>query len=266
MFRVNPPLKSAIFTGWIRHRRRADKPQVFRHRIFMCWLDLAEIPHLFRQRWFWRREGAAPASFRRADYLGDPRVPLDQAVRDLVAERTGVRPQGPIRLLTHLRYLGACFNPVSFYYCYDGSGTRIETIVAEITNTPWLERHAYVLPVGSADPARASLHWSFAKEFHVSPFQGMDHQYEWSFTAPGKNLGVHMLNRRDGRIVFDATLALERREWSDATLAGVWFRYPVMSLFALVAIYGHALVLWWRGATFHPHPRTITPRPIPEVA
>lgn len=242
-------MESAIYTGWIRHRRRHDHAQFFRHRIFMCWFDLAEIPGLFRGRQWWRREVPALASFRRRDFHGDPRVPLDIAVRNMVEERTGVRPIGPIRLLTNVRYLGACFNPVSFYYCFDHTGTRVETIVAEITNTPWLERHAYVLPVH-----KGHLRWRFTKEFHVSPFQSMDHVYEWTFSTPGRHVGVHMRNQRDGRVVFDATLSLQRRPWNDGTLAQVWFRYPAMSLFALVTIYWHALTLWWRGATFYAHP------------
>jgi len=249
-------VNSAIYTGWIRHRRRHDRAQVFSHRIFMCWIDLAELPTLFRGRRWWRREAPAAASFRRADYLGDARVPLDRAVRDLVEQRLGQRPLGPIRLLTHLRYLGACFNPVSFYYCYAAEGGPLAAVVAEITNTPWLERHAYVLPVRDG-----RLHWTFAKDFHVSPFQPMEQTYDWRFTAPGGRLGIHMRNRRDGRTVFDATLALERRPWSDAVLAGVWLRYPAMSLFALAAIYWHAAMLWWRGATFHPHPASRSTAP-----
>jgi DUF1365 family protein len=249
-------MNSAIYTGWIGHRRHTDRPQRFRHRIFMCLIDLAEVPELFRRRCWWRREAPAPASFRRADYLGDPRRPLDQEVRDLVQARLGVRPDGPIRLLTHLRYLGACFNPVSFYYCHGADGGLL-AIVAEITNTPWLERHAYVLPAGDG-----RRRWRFAKDFHVSPFQPMDQEYDWTFTHPGERLGVHMVNRRAGGRAFDATLCLHRRPWSDATLAGVWFRYPAMSLFALAAIYVHALVLWWRGAAFHTHPAKI-PRPEP---
>ncbi|MBN8527199.1 MAG: DUF1365 domain-containing protein [Planctomycetes bacterium] len=252
-------MNSAVYTGWVRHRRYRDKAQWFRHRVFMCCLDLAELPRLFAGRRWWRLEGPGIASFRRSDYLGDPSLPLDTAVRDLVQRRTGVRPSGPIRLLTHLRYLGACFNPVSFYYCYDAAGTQVETVVAEITNTPWLERHSYVLPVQDG-----RMRWSFAKDFHVSPFLGMDQRYQWAFSAPGEHLGVHMRNCEGGRAVFDASLSLQRRPWSDAVLAGVWYRYPAMSIFALVAIYWHALVLWWRGATFHPHPATR--RDLPEAA
>src|SRR3954447_5669153 len=113
--------------------------------------------------------------FERSDYLGDPRIPLDEAVRALVAERTGNRPAGPIRVLTQLRSFGYCFNPVSFYYCFDEAGERVQTVVAEVTNTPWGERHAYV--VERRGPG--ILKGDSEKVLHVSPFMGMDHRYDW---------------------------------------------------------------------------------------
>lgn len=140
-----------------------------------------------------------------------------RAVRDLVQARTGSRPSGPIKLLTHLRYFGYCMNPVSFYYCFNESGDRLETIVAEITNTPWKERHQYVMTV----PAGAGIkRFRFDKEFRVSPFLPMDMQYRWSFTEPLDRLFVHMQNHRNGERVFDATLALEQEPVSARALLG----------------------------------------------
>src|SRR4029077_9389130 len=101
----------------------------------------------------------------------DPQAPLREVVRELVSERTGIGVQGPIRLLTHLRYLGHCFNPVSFYYCYDTADEHVQAVVAHVTNTPWGESHAYVMPV-----ARAADHGSarvmpgqFQKPLHARP-------------------------------------------------------------------------------------------------
>ena len=132
----------------------------------------------------------------------------------------GVVPSGPIRVLTHLRYFGYIFNPVTFYYCFDESGTQVETILAEITNTPWKERHAYVLPAASARRDERVMHFQFDKEFHVSPFWPMDMHYDWRFTAPEERLHVHMENWREDRRAFDATLTLERESISSASLAG----------------------------------------------
>jgi DUF1365 family protein len=191
----------------------------------------------------------ALAWFRRGDYLGDPAVPLDRAVRDLVAAETGIRPAGPIRLLTHLRMFGHCFNPVSFYYCYDAAGAKVEAVVAEITNTPWNERHAYVLPARDGE-----LRFRFGKAFHVSPFLPMALQYDWRFSEPGARLSVHMRNLDGGAKVFDATLDLERREIGAASLAGALARFPLMTLQVVAAIYWQALRLWTRRTPFHAHP------------
>jgi DUF1365 family protein len=138
-------MHSAIYTGRLRHRRFAPREHSFEYRLFMLYVDLAELDQVFRNRWLWSVKRPSLAWMRRADYLGDASVPLDQVVRDRVEIETGERPTGPIRVLTHLRYLGVGFNPVTFYYCFNRSGDKIETIVAEITNTPWKERHAYVL-------------------------------------------------------------------------------------------------------------------------
>src|ERR1700733_2144973 len=177
-------MHSRIYKGWVEHRRTAPREHRFRYRLFMLYLDLAELPGLFDGTPFWSSAKPALAWLKRSDYLGPPELSLDEAVRCLVAQRTGRRPQGAIRLLTHLRYFGIRMNPVSFYYCFDAAGGKLETIVAEITNTPWDERHQYVLEV---DAAHGRLkRFEFDKAFHVSPFLPMDMRYEWSFNQPAQ--------------------------------------------------------------------------------
>ena len=162
----------------------------------MAYLDLDELPEALGPRGCGPR---APAlvRFRRADYLGDPAIPLADAVRALVAERPGARPAGPVRLLTNLRYLGHCFNPVSFYYCFDARGEGLQAVVAEVTNTPWGERHAYVLRVRSETAACASA----GQGFHVSPFMAMDHEYDCAARPRrARRCSVHIESRKDGEV------------------------------------------------------------------
>ncbi|MFZ0612253.1 MAG: DUF1365 domain-containing protein [Desulfobacterales bacterium] len=248
-------MKSCIYEGTIRHRRYRPRPNIFRYRLFFMFLDLSELPAVFRLHPLWSNEQPNAASFRRRDHFGDPQLPLDQAVRNLVEERLGRRPQGPIRLLTHLRYFGYCFNPASFYYCYDRADSRLETIVVEIHNTPWQEKYCYVLGRKQNDHPLAN--WRrhrFAKVFHVSPFIHMDIDYDWRFCEPGKVIRVHMIDKEGGRILFDASLALERRPIDRAALSRVLILYPLMTLKVTAMIYWQALRLLIKKTPFFEHP------------
>lgn len=227
----------------------------------MLYLDLAELPRLFDGTPGWSAKRRALAWFKRSDYLGPSERPLDQAVRDLVQSRTGLRPAGPIRLLTHLRYFGYCMNPVSFYYCFNASGDTLETIVAEITNTPWKERHQYVLSVAGMPSAETTAaagggvkSFRFDKDFHVSPFLPMNMQYRWSFTEPFDRLFVHMQNFRDGAQVFDATLALKQEPISTRALLGLLVSFPLMTFKVIAAIHWQALRLWLKHTPVYAHP------------
>jgi DUF1365 family protein len=251
---------SAVYEGWVRHRRFDPVEHEFRYRLFLTYLDLAELPGLFDRVPLYSARRRAPARFRRADYLGDPARPLDECARDAVAAATGARPTGPVRLLTGLRYLGHSFNPVSFYYCFDPVGERVEAVVAEVENIPWGERHPYVLARGAR---RGSvLADELDKTLHVSPLMSMDQTYAFRATEPGARLSVHIESRPRGEKgkTFDATLSLRRRELSRPLLLGLLARYPAISLQVVARIYAQAARLKLKGARYFPHPDGARPR------
>jgi len=249
------PRASCIYSGHIRHRRFLPVTNAFRYRIFLMYVDLDELPGLFDGVRFWSVEKPNLASFHRRYYFGDPAVPLADAVRGAVREKLGLVLDGPVRLLTHFRYVGYCYNPVSFYYCFDATGQEVRAIVAEITNTPWGERHAYFLdPRDSRHPQAGRFKWEFPKIFHVSPFMPMNVMYDWRFNTPSEALNIHMIDRIDGAKYFDATLTLKREELSPRALTRVLIGYPALTTKVLVGIHWQALRLWLKRTPFYEHP------------
>lgn len=254
---------SAIYVGTIRHRRHEPVGHAFRHQVGMLYLDLDELPEVLEHRPLWSASHPAPGRFCRADHLGDPAVPLKEAVALEVERRTGSRPDGPIRLLTAPRTAGRVFNPLSLFYCFARDRPGVVTfVVAEVTNTPWGERHCYVLDARSGGPAGSesstiALRQTSEKALHVSPFMGMHHRYAWVLTTPGSELGVHIEALVDDgaqQRIFDATLKLDRRELSRSSLRGLLLRYPFQAARTGGYIYAHALALKLKGAPHFPHP------------
>lgn len=253
---------SAVYEGWVRHRRFEPVEHEFRYRLFLMYLDLSELPGLLDRFPLYSARRPAPARFHREDFIGNPARPLADCARDAVEAETGNRPAGPVRLLTGLRYFGHSFNPVSFYYCFDAGGERVEAIVADVRNIPWGERHAYVLARGDREgPVLAD---ELDKALHVSPLMGMGQTYAFRAGEPGPRLAVHIESRPKaaGQPVksFDATLSLRRRELSRARLTGLLARYPAISLQTVAKIYSQSLRLKLKGARYFPHPEGKRPK------
>ncbi len=250
---------SAVYEGWVRHRRFEPVEHSFRYRLFLMYLDLEELPGTLDPFPLWSARRAAPARFRRADFMGDRSRPLAECARDEVEQVTGRRPGGPVRLLANLRYLGHAFNPVSFYYCFDAADERVEAVVADVKNIPWGERHPYVLARG--ERRGPVLSGDLDKELHVSPLMGMDQTYSFRAGEPGTRLSVHIASHTvDSGKQFDATLSLRRRELSRSLLTRMLLQYPAMSLQVVAKIYAQSLRLKLRGARYFPHPEGKRPK------
>jgi len=254
--------RSCIYEGTVVHWRRGDVEHEFSRRIYMLYLDLAEIPAILNRGRLYSASRWALARFDRRDHWGDPEVPLDETIRRLVEKETGARPEGRIAILTQLRHLGMCFNPLSLYFCRRPDETATETLVAEVRNTPWLEMHPYVIPIPPdegqvANGSRRDLvhRLETPKTFHVSPFLEMDYVYHWKVSEPGEKLLVQIENWRDGERVFGASLRAERRPFDPKTFRRMQLRYPLVPAQVIGSIYYEAYRLWRKGARFQSHPK-----------
>jgi uncharacterized protein len=261
---------SALYSGKVWHSRYKPAEHSFKYPIFFSFIDLDELQQVFP--WYlWPLAGCgrlpALAKFADADHLKDKPEsrgkPLAERVRDLVEAATGQRPLGPVRLLTHLSYFGYCFNPVSFYYCYHESGSKVQAIVGEVSNTPWMEMHCYVLGVGAPGvevipplhpEVSKTVRYKFQKAFHVSPFMDMDHLYDWSFSAPGEELTATNAMLKKSEQWFQARIALRRAPFTAASLLWHLLRYPAYTAVLQVLIHWQALFLWAKKVPFYPHP------------
>ena len=252
-------LRSAIYEGTLAHARNDATPHGFSYDVAMAWLALEELPNALDAHPLWSARRPAPMRFRRRDFHGPVGVPLDDAVRATVAEATGSWPRGPIRLLANLRTWGWSFNPIAFYFVLTPDATGVETLLAEVTNTPWHERHPYVIDVGGAPSLDGSR---VAKALHVSPFMDMDLEHELSFSRPGApTMTIGMDDWRDDRKVFAATLRVERRPLDRSTMGAILRRHPLPAQKVSAGIYRQALALRLKGAPFRRHPKHASPKP-----
>jgi len=251
-------LDNAIGTGAVWHRRAGPKSHDFRYQMYFSLLDLDQLEATFTQSRLWSLNRFNLVTLRRSDYIAPFDRSIAQAVRDRVRAELGVEPSGRIRMLTHLRQWGVCFNPVTFYFCEHADrikGDHLIAIVAEVHNTPWNERHAYVLDARTQ--TGPDYRFEFDKAFHVSPFLPMDMRYDWRFKFGQEQLGVHMLLIRQGTECFRSGMQLALAPINRQQMRWMPLRFPFLTLKVMFGIYWQAARLWIKGNRFHPHPDTL---------
>lgn len=247
-------MDSSLYFGKISHHRKSPKVHNLEYDVYMAHLFLDELPRVFSNRWLWSVNRPNFCNFQRSDYHRPEVNSLDQAVRETLSGQLEQKIKGRISILTHLRTFGYCFNPVTFYYLWEEDLSIPAAVMTEITNTPWGERYAKCFRWEKSASSSRTQH-EFSKEFHVSPFIGMDVKYDWRFLNPQEKSHVDMFLRQNGELFFSAHLRLKRKIINSANLAWALIRFPFMTLQVAIAIYWNALLLWLKGCPFYSHPK-----------
>ncbi|MDX1342250.1 MAG: DUF1365 domain-containing protein [Reinekea sp.] len=259
----NTPAFSRLMIGWVRHRRFSPKEHTLRYPVFMMYLDLDELTSVEQCSRLISFERRNWLSYRRADFFAPDTGELKQAVIRHISEHSEIAAERICRvaMLTNLRTLGFIMNPVTFYYAFDAENNLL-AIMPEITNTPWGERHQYVLTTSKDSRATnpvsqrgKRIRFKLPKQFHISPFHPMATDYDWRFTDPGANTNlIHLENWQQGNRVFDATMALSPMAMTASNVRKTLIRFPWMTVKVATGIYTNALKLWLKGVPFYAHP------------
>lgn len=245
MSRSDPlaPDQGCAYEGHVMHMRLRPKAHRFRYGLWTLLLDVDRLAQTGRALRLFSTNRFNLLSHHDADHGPRDGSPLRPWVEARLAEADRPRP-ARIRLLAMPRFLGWVFNPLSVYFCEDAEG-RLESVIYEVKNT-FGDQVPYVLAAEGEGPRRHSQ----AKEMFVSPFIGMDQTYRFHLAPAGERLAIRIKQGDAQGDLLIATQNGERRALSDATLARLALRAPLLPAQVMAAIHWQALRLWLKGAPF----------------
>lgn len=237
-------IQSALYVGKVFHARHVPKKHAFDYNIFLFWLNLDELDDVAKTVRGISFGRFSPVRFKRSDYLGDPNTPLKEAVLSRMSELAGQQLDGQVFMLGQLRMFGLYFSPVNFYYLQQDDGTYSH-LLAEVSNTPWNQRHHYLVDLAEQKDCD--------KAFHVSPFNPLDMRYHWKIKQPSQRLALSLSCSKEVKH-FEASLNLRRKVLNSNSLWRVVLSIPSMTIKTVIGIYWQALKLFIKGVPFYGHP------------
>lgn len=242
------PFKSSVYVGNIQHRRFTPKKHHFSYRLYMLALNVDSLTEAFQGSCLIGKEWWRPIRFVEKDYLASEPGTLKQRINQKVLALGGTEVISQVVMLVQARCFGMYFSPANFYFCYDSDG-QCRYMLTEVSNTPWNQRHYYLVDLNGIKVNE--------KMFHVSPFMDLNMQYHWQVKPPrsdSKNMLVHIENRRiendSSSKIFDAHLRLTQRPLSAKSLLKVWCQLPIMSVSIVMGIYWQAFMLFLKKIPF----------------
>ncbi|MFM8453984.1 MAG: DUF1365 domain-containing protein [Gammaproteobacteria bacterium] len=244
-------MKSGIFEGYTTHKRLLPISHFFSYRLMMLYLDLDELDNIFKNYWLWSFNKKNISCFLNKDHGFDQSVNMKLEILKLVLGEPINLYEWQVRILTHLRYFGYCFNPICVYYIFDQS-EQLRHVVAEVKNTPWGEMHRYIFKDFEIKTQAIT-----EKLMHVSPFLPINFNYHFRFRHSFESIYLHIKNIMNEQEHFNASLSLKRKPITPFNMARILIRYPLMTYQVIAKIYYQAAKLWFKGARFYTHPKKL---------
>lgn len=239
-------LESGIYSGKVFHKRSLPKIHQFEYSIYLFWLKLDELTNIEKQikGFSVNHSGMSLVNFKRSDYLGNANEKLDDCVRQRMSELAKESLHGDVFMLGQVRTLGMYFSPVNFYFLRNDN-QQYTHMLAEVSNTPWNERHHYLVNLDKQDDS--------IKAFHVSPFNPIDMIYKWRVQQPSQTLALHLSCYQQQK-QFEAALDMQKQPLTSRTLRNSLLAIPSMTIKTVVGIYWHALKLFLKRVPIYTHP------------
>lgn len=233
-----------LYSGAVIHRRLRPRRHSLRHACFWMLVDIDHVDEASRASRLFSHNRFNILSFRDSDHGDGEPGSLREQIEGILGRAGIAPPGGAMKLFCMPRVLGYGFNPLSVYFCNDEAGV-LRAIVYEVHNT-FSERYFYAMAVETeGGPVRHACD----KNFYVSPFMDMEMSYDFRVERPGERIGIAIHTNDHAGPMLTACLSGIRRDFSDANIARVFARHPLLTLKVVAAIHVHAALLWWKGVS-----------------
>ncbi|MAU27626.1 MAG: hypothetical protein CMJ07_00380 [Pelagibacterales bacterium] len=233
--------QSNLYEGEITHARTKPVKHNFSFPIYTFVLDLDELELLDKKIRFFGYNRGSVFTLYDSDYLGSGQGSIKEKLKNWLTKFGYEEKYTTVKMITTLRVFKHTFNPVIFYYCLD-SEDNIVYHVAEVHNT-FGEGHLYILKNGKK--SKVGTEYLVPKEFHVSPFNKVEGDYNFHFSQLKEKLDVRINVSKNNKNFFYARISGNAQKITRYKLVKLIMKYPLRTLLVIPKILAEAAKLYY---------------------